>query len=411
MRVALVSREYPPDTALGGIGSQTWMKARGLAALGHEVHVISQSTNGRSYQYVDGDVHVLRSAGLDDVLASHTDLVHRLSHSIAVAGTLLKLQSTVALDIVDFPEWGAEGYAYLLNRTKWNSVPAVVHLHGPLVMLAHTIGWPPLDTEDYRVGAAMEGTCLRLADGVFSSSSCSADWCAKFYGLNRSDIPVLHTGIDTKLFSPRDVPKDQHPTIIFVGRLSKGKGAGVLVDAVIALATDVSGLRVRMIGRGETEFIKLLQEKALNSGFPDLLEFPGFATREELPMHLSRAHVFAAPSLYEGGPVFANLEAMACGLPVIASGGSGAAETIVHGHTGLLVAPGDVDGLTVALKTLLTNAPLRDKLSANARHYVETEAESSICLRKITAYYEIVIQNSTERLKAATMEDTAASSS
>lgn len=392
MRVGLVSREYPPDTALGGIGSQTWMKAHGLAALGHDVHVISQSTNGRSYQYVDGAVHVYRSPGLDDVLPSHTDLVQRLSYSIAVAGALLKLQSRVALDIVDFPEWDSEGYAYLLNRTEWNSVPAVVHIHGPLVMLAHTIDWPSLDTEDYRVGTAMEGTCLRLADGVFSSSACSADWCARFYNLNRSEIPVLHTGIDTKLFYPQSVAKDPNPTIIFVGRVSKGKGAGVLVDAAIALAAEFPGLRVRMIGRGETDFVKMLQDKALAAGFANLLEFPGFAARTELPVHLSRAHVFAAPSLFEGGPVFANLEAMACGLPVVACTGSGAAEVIVHGRTGLLVSPGDVESLTSALGTVLANAALRDRLGADARRYVEREADSSLCLRNIAAYYETIVR-------------------
>ena len=49
------------------------------------------------------------------------------------------------LDLIDFPEYGGEGYIYLLNRTEWDRVPVVLHLHGPLVMFAHTMGWPELD--------------------------------------------------------------------------------------------------------------------------------------------------------------------------------------------------------------------------------------------------------------------------
>ena len=97
---------------------------------------------------------------------------------------------------MDFPEYGAEGYVHLLNQTEWNHIPTVIHLHGPLVMLAHTIGWPDLDSEFYRVGTEMEHTCLRLADAVFTSSRTSAEWCARQYGLDVAHVPVIHTGVD-----------------------------------------------------------------------------------------------------------------------------------------------------------------------------------------------------------------------
>ena len=90
----------------------------------------------------------------------------------------------------------------------------------------------------------------------------------------------------------------------------------------------------------------------------------------ELPEHLSRAHVFAAPSLYEGGPGFVYLEAMACGLPVIACAGSGAAEVVFPGENGLLVPPGDVDALADALRQLLGDAIGRAEMGERARRYV-----------------------------------------
>ena len=65
MRIALVSQEYPPHTAHGGIATQTHAKALGLAALGHQVHVVSHSTDAQHHRYFDGAVEVTRIPGFD----------------------------------------------------------------------------------------------------------------------------------------------------------------------------------------------------------------------------------------------------------------------------------------------------------------------------------------------------------
>jgi len=91
-------------------------------------------------------------------MAVHTEAMDWLSYSVEVAAAVAALHGKQPLDLVDFPEWGAEGYAHLLNRTEWNRIPTVIHLHGPLVMFAHTMDWPAMDSEFYRVGAVMEGT-------------------------------------------------------------------------------------------------------------------------------------------------------------------------------------------------------------------------------------------------------------
>src|ERR1043166_6960952 len=224
MRIALVAQEYPPETAKGGIGSQTYLKAHGLAALGHNVHVISRSLNGSTSSRMDGPVSVTRVPGVESRMPVYTETADWLTYSGQVAAAVAALHAQSPLDLVDFPEWGAEAYVHLLNRTEWNYVRTVIHLHGPLVMFGHKLGWPDMDSEFYRVGTAMEGTCLRLADAVFSSSHCSAEGCAREYGLNRQAIPVLHTGVDTKLFSPRATPKPERPTIVFAGKLVRNKG-------------------------------------------------------------------------------------------------------------------------------------------------------------------------------------------
>src|SRR5205823_11091861 len=136
-------------------------------------------------------------------LDPYTETVLWLSYSTEVAIAVKDLNSRIPLDLVVFPEYGGEGYIHLLNQTQWNHIPTIVHIHGPLVMFAHTMDWPELNSEFCRVGSMMESTSLRLADAVSASNICSAGWCVKHYGLDGSKIPVLYTGIDTSLFYPR----------------------------------------------------------------------------------------------------------------------------------------------------------------------------------------------------------------
>lgn len=389
MRIALVSQEYPPETAKGGIGTQTYAKAHGMARRGHEVYVISRNTAGTRREARDGEVHVTRVPY--ERMAIYTDAADWTIYSAEVAAEVAQRNLQTPLDLVEFPEWGCEGYVHLLNQTQWNKVPTVIHLHGPLVMLAHTLGWPEKDSEFYRAGRHMEGTCVRLADAVFSSSACSARWCEREYGLEAERIPVLHTGVDIRHFCPRARNGPGRLTILFAGKIARNKGVGVLLDAACRLRSEFPDLRLRMLGQGEKEVVAELQTRASQGGSDGLLELPGFVSREALPAELGSADIFAAPSRYEGGPGFVYLEAMACGVPVIACEGSGATEVIRTGENGLLVPPDDVDALVNALRRLLSNRPERDEMGARARRYIEAEADNEMCLRRLEAFYTAVI--------------------
>jgi len=323
----------------------------------------------------------------------NTEPVSWLTYSAEVAATLSMLHSRTPFDLIDFPEYGGEGYIYLLNRTEWDHVPAVVHLHGPLVMFAHTMGWPELDSELYRVGAAMESACFRLADAVYSSSQCSAEWCARYYGARLGPIPTIHAGVDVHLFKPDGASKAIRPTVIFAGRIDPNKGVATLVGAACALAADFADLRLLIIGNGDPEFIESLRNQARACGAPDLLEFAGYAPRRELPALLNQGHVFAAPSVYEGGPGFVYLEAMACGLPVIACEGNGVSEIVRQAENGFLIAPRDGRALEQTLRSLLANAGLRRTMGLRARRFVEAEADSRDCLQRLEAFYTSVAEN------------------
>ena len=395
MRIALVSREYPPETPKGGLATQTWLKARALASFGHEVHVISETPRAEPASGVEAGVHVTRIPGFHQRLVMRTPVVEWLTYSAHVAEALEALDERSSLDIIDFPEWACEGFVPLLNRSGQRRCAMVIQLHSPLVMFAHTMGWPPLDSEFYRLGTTMEATTLRLADAVYSSSACATDWCVRYYGVRREDVPTLHAGVDTDLFAPRAGLKASRPTIVYVGRLVWNKGVQALVEAACRLALDYPALHLCLIGAGDTAIVEQLRSRAAAAGRSDVLEIVGYVGHEELAGRLARAHVFAAPSIYEAGPGFSCLEAMSCGLPIVACDGSGVADVVTHRDTGLLVPPDDLDALTNALHRLLESPDDREALGTAARAWVVANAETRSSVRRIEAFYQRVIERVT----------------
>ena len=289
---------------------------------------------------------------------------------------------------VDGPGWvgpKTNENAYALTVTGWLQDEQGNPVMGGYVELSRVneMGWPEIESELFRFGTQMERACFRLADAVYSSSRCSADWCLEHYHARTDDIPVIHTGVDTTRFAPAG-PKADRPTVIFVGRLSRNKGVETLVDAVCRLAPEVPRLRLLMLGEGDPALVAQLEHAAAHR--PGLLEIRATTGPDDLAEQLCRAHVFAAPSVYEGGPGFVYLEAMACGLPAVGCSGSGVAEVISSGDTGVLVPPQDVDALSDALQTLLHDERRREEMGARARRWVLEHAERAQCLARLESF-------------------------
>ncbi len=390
MRIAIVTPAYPPSSQ-GGTATQAAAKAHGLAALGHEVHVIAPSDGTGTGSTADGPVTLWETAPVDRRLTVTNDASRWVADSVEIAARVEQVDAEVGLDVVEFAEWASQGFVHLLNRTPWHRLPTVVHVHGPLAMLAGTIGWPEPGSPLEQVGRFMEGTCLRMADGVYASAATSADWCASAHGLDRTTIPVWHSGVDTTCFEPDAARRRREPTIVAVGRLDASKGVDELVEAAIGLAGEIPDLRLRIIGPGTAEQERRLHARCADAGHPDLLETPGRVDRNALPGELAAAHVFALPSWYEGGPGLAYLEAMSSGLPVIAPAGSGVSEIVEHGVTGLLVPPRQVAPLHAALREVLTTPALADRLGRAARDVCVERHDTAERMPWLASYLKQVV--------------------
>jgi|GEM_PF-533263 len=427
MKICLVSQEYPPETPWGGIATQTFNKARALVGLGHEVHVLSRSASEASELRTDMDqgvtVHRMNPPGYAFPVYSRT--AYRLGYTWHVLAKLNELMERTAFDVLDFPEFGAEGFAYQLDRTPANWVPVVVQLHGPLAMFIEYMGWPERDTRMAEVGAFMEQFSVKRADALMACSASVARLAERYFGIPAEMIDVVHCGVDTELFTPEARPHEEmltrsalrhpdpgplpsrarektpaifeasrRPTVLFVGAIVENKGAKVLVEAVLRLRRKYPNIRLQMIGKGGSELLDQLAAMISRDGARDNFEFLGFVPLERLADYYRSADVFCSPvPEYEGfGQVF--LEAMACGCPVVASTAGGCAEAVAHEESGLLVSPGDVAGTADAIDRLLSDADLRHRLSEHGLRRVKDYFALDRFIRRVEAVYQKAIERS-----------------
>jgi glycosyltransferase involved in cell wall biosynthesis len=389
MNVCLVSQEYPPETARGGVGTQTWNKARWLARRGHAVHVLTcaarPAAEARTETRDGVAVHRMPPPGGE--FPVYTTAAYWVGYSWAVLRELHRLTRTHTFDAIDFPEYGAEGFAYQLDRTAWNWLPVAVQLHAPLAMFVEQMGWPERGSEFDRVGTTMEGVSIRQADALMACSANIADLTARLYGVPRESIDVVHCGVDAEQFRPGGGEGGCPPTVLYVGNLAANKGVGVLLDAVLRLRAKYPALRLRVVGKAEGGYADELRERAAGAD----VEFVGFVGRGDLPEFYRRADLFCSPAQYEGGVANVYLEAMACGRPVVASTAGGAPEAVTDGETGLLVPPDDVAAVARAIDRLLADPALRRRMGEAGRRRVEEYFAMDRYIDRVLAVYEKAI--------------------
>lgn len=140
------------------------------------------------------------------------------------------------------------------------------------------------------------------------------------------------------------------------------KGQRYLIEAAATLVKDFPNMKILFVGDGELRGELEAKTKALN--LDNNIEFLG--TRQDVPELLAASDMFVLPSLWEGLPM-ALVEAMASGLPIVATDVSGSKQAVVSGETGILVPPGDVQELSNAINYLLSNPEIGEKMGAAAR--------------------------------------------
>jgi glycosyltransferase involved in cell wall biosynthesis len=234
------------------------------------------------------------------------------------------------------------------------SVTALVH--HPLAL---ETGLSVADRDRY---ASLEARLLRVCRGVLCPSPASAA-AIRDYGVAAECIAVVPPGLDRP--DRAWVPRGDGPIrLLSIGTVTPRKGHVLLVEALAALAA--LPWRLSIIGSLERDAAtaRLLRQAIDRTGLADRFTLAGEFPPDRLGQAYAEADVFVLPSYHEGyGMVFA--EAMARGLPILATTG-GAIPDTVPASAGLLVPPGDRSALTVALIRLITNDWLRARLARGA---------------------------------------------
>jgi glycosyltransferase involved in cell wall biosynthesis len=392
MKVCLVSQEYPPETGWGGIGTQTFHKALGLTARGHEIHVVSTTWNGQPSRVRDGNLTVHRIAAPDLGALGYDPPVYWLAYSAAIAQKLGALGRETRFDVMQFPEYGGEGFVYQSEQFEYRDARYVVQLHSPLAMFADYLGWPRAGDALHQIGCLMESSVMQRADRLMASSHNIARFCAQHYGCSLADIEVIHSAVDTSRFRPRrQIEEGHHPRILFVGKLIKGKGIALLVKAVLQLRARYPRIFLRAVGRPDHDLFKQLNKMVARAEAQQSFQFTGNVPYAELPEHYRWCDFFVGPSTYEPGAANVYLEAMACGKPVIACNTGGAPEAVLDQQTGLLVPPGDVEALKQAITTLAEDKRDARRLGETGRAWVEERFSLATYVDRVERIYQEVI--------------------
>jgi glycosyltransferase involved in cell wall biosynthesis len=186
-------------------------------------------------------------------------------------------------------------------------------------------------------------------------------------GIPRSSIRVIYNGVDSSRLTPDSAERSDAPLFVYLGRLKKYKRVDIVIQAFAGL--NVPNATLEIAGTGD--YRAPLEGLVKSLGLSDRVKFLGFIPEEEKVHLLRRAWASTLASPKEGWGI-SNLEAAACGTPVIAANSPGIRESVVDGETGFLVAPNDADAMTAAMRGLVQSPDLVDTLGRAGRRFAET---------------------------------------
>jgi glycosyltransferase involved in cell wall biosynthesis len=299
------------------------------------------------------------------------------------------------IDLVEFPEWGAEGLVSLLKPCR--RVPMVVRLHTSLQIVARSNGQTPRGSPTFWLNTRFEGLCARRASALFSPSRALAVASARDMGFDPGRVHVVPAPVDADMFTPGPAPADsaQRPVILYVGRIEWRKGVQLFPRILAEVVQRFPGAILELIG-ADTDTAPSggsMREYLLNAVPPGLrqhLVFRGAVPRQDLISHYRRSAVCVFPSVFENFPNTC-LEAMACGRPVVGTRSGGMEEMIESGRSGLLMPPENPGQLGAAILSVLANREWGESLGQAARRRVETAYTRATVSRVMAQCFESII--------------------
>ena len=296
-----------------------------------------------------------------------------------------------------------EGVRYdLLHSHYWLAIEAGQTLAGawgvPHVAMFHTLAEVKLlaraSEREPEARRESERRLVHAVDRIVAATDDERRLLGQVYGVPRERVEVIPLGVDLRQFQPRGQAEarrvlglDPEARILLtVGRIEPLKGLDVLIES-LAQMTERRRLQLLIVGgddRAERE-IERLRAVAAAAGVLELVRFVGPIAHDELERYYNAADVVVVPSFYESFGLVA-VEAMASGVPVVASRVGGLMSTIADGRTGYLVPWRCPGPFAEKLDLLLENRSLRDALGVAAAESMRHYEWSSVASRLLELY-------------------------
>ena len=365
MKILVVTNTYPPGD-ISGVGSLAQELLEGL--------------EGRA------EIHVLTRRGPEAAGRVHSTGGPKLLFPLLAGVSYLRSQER--FDVVHVNESDGVVVALALRLSRW------LGRRGPRLCVSFQVSYHAEGREvralrvDGRVVSRPTGSewvfkllrapllalagrlSGRLADHVIACSRYTEREIVADYGIAPEDVTVVANGIklpqESRPGTVVERPEVEGEVVaLFAGRLRTRKAVAVLLEAMAR--PEARGVGLIVVGDGEQG--AALRQQAARLGLGRRVLFAGMKPRAEVAALYPLADIFVLPSTYEGFPV-AILEAMAAGLPVVATSVAGVPEAIDPGVSGLLVAAEDAAGLARALAELAADPERRKAMGAAARRAV-----------------------------------------
>ncbi len=371
MKIALVT---PYDFPFpGGVTEHILQLDREFRRRGHDSRIIAASSKSPQ----DLDENVIRVSGAVSSFPFSGSNV-RVTISPQVYQRIKKILTAEKFEIVHAHEPAAPPLC-----------PIVLH-HSKAINIGTFHAYRETNTA-YQITRPILTPLYNKLDGrIFVSQAVRDFTLAQFPGEYR----VIPNGIDIERFAnpaikPIERFNDGRPNILYVGRLDKRKGLEYLLRAIPMIQHTHPDVRLLVVGafnkQDKEPFVRLVRNKGIRH-----VHFVGLVSREELPRYYRTATLFCAPSTGFESFGIVLLEAMAAGVPIVASDITGYRQVMTHAREGRLVQPYDPGEIARECVALLNDARLRKRMGA-AGQQTATRYDWQHIADAVLAYYEELV--------------------
>lgn len=376
MKIALVTPydfSYP-----GGVTEHTAALAAGLRERGHQVQILAACS------------------GYETRTPPGLRVITRRVTTVPIAGTVARVGLSPLSYVTIRQILQAEAFDVIhLQEPLTPSITWFLLMQPAVLRRAVTIGtfhaYHERPNWIYAHGRPLFGYFFARLDGLIAVSEAARQFARRMFP---GEYQIIPNGVDLRRFGKKwpasNLPQTSKINILFVGRLDRRKGFGCLLDSFLRLKPTYPNLRLTVVGPFEPATWRPYRRLAASQGVTNI-NFVGYVPPERLPTFYHQADIFCAPSLGFESFGIVLLEAMAAGLPVVASNIVGYRSVIHAGREGWLVPPGSPDALAAALRHLIDHPQQRWAMGRRGQQRAEQYSWDGVT-EQILAFYRQTLE-------------------